>query len=95
MVPLPSPAERLPLETQRPHRASTVYAPYRAAHIGSPRRHVEHGTCDEIDMSRPSICMKMGHADWSPNQHKVGDTRWKCQASGDGWAVWEDVRHCH
>ena len=65
-----------------------------AAHIGSPRHQVEHGTCDDIDMSQPSICMKMGHGDWSPNQDKIGKTRWKCQASGDGWAVWEDKRHC-
>jgi hypothetical protein len=25
------------------------------------RRQQEHGTCDEIDMAQPSICMKMGH----------------------------------
>jgi hypothetical protein len=32
--------------------------------------------------------------DWSPNQESVGNTRWKCQMSGDGWAVWEDERYC-
>uniref|UniRef100_A0A7S0XFN2 alpha-amylase n=2 Tax=Mantoniella antarctica TaxID=81844 RepID=A0A7S0XFN2_9CHLO len=65
-----------------------------AAHIGSPRRQVEHGTCDEIDMSLPSLCMKMGHGDWSPNADQVGNARWSCQSSGDGWAVWEDRRYC-
>ena len=63
-----------------------------AAHIGSPRKHVEVGCCHEIDLSKPSICMKLGPGDWSPNRDHVGDTKWKCQASGDGWAVWEDKR---
>ena len=65
-----------------------------AAHIGSPRHHVHEGTCEEVDMSLPSICMKMGHGDWSPNRDRIGGARWKCVCSGDGWAVWEDERHC-
>ena len=36
--------------------------------------------------------MKLGPGDWSPNQNRVGGTKWKCKASGDGWAVWEDRR---
>ena len=36
-------------------------------------------TCDEI-LCAPSICMKIGHGDWS-NQNKVANTRWKCQAA--------------
>ena len=61
-----------------------------AAHIGSPRQHVERGLCDEVDMSRRSICMKLGPGDWSPNHTNVGNTKWKLRASGDGWAVWEN-----
>lgn len=63
-----------------------------AAHVGHPAVGVERGACKEIDMSKPSLCMKLGPADWSPNQGRVGDTKWKVMASGDGWAVWENVR---
>ena len=63
-----------------------------AARIGQPREHVERGCCGVVDGSKPSICMKLGPGDWSPNQSRVGGTKWKCKASGDGWAVWEDRR---
>jgi len=63
-----------------------------AARIGQPREHVERGCCGVVDGSKPSICMKLGPGDWSPNKSKVGGTKWRCKASGDGWAVWEDRR---
>jgi len=63
-----------------------------AAHVGHPAIGVERGACSDIDMSQPSLCVKLGPADWSPNQGRVGDTKWKVKASGDGWAVWENVR---
>ena len=63
-----------------------------AARIGQPREIVERGACGEVDGSVPSICMKLGPGDWSPNRDRVGGTKWKCKASGDGWAVWEDRR---
>jgi len=63
-----------------------------AARIGQPREYVERGCCGVVDGSKPSICMKLGPGDWSPNLNRVGGTKWKCKASGDGWAVWEDRR---
>ena len=46
----------------------------------------------DVDTTRPSICMKIGHGEWSPNSKSVGDLSWQCKASGDGWAIWEDKR---
>ena len=50
------------------------------------------GCCGEVDTSQPSICVKLGPGDWSPNRDKVANTKWKVAASGHGWAVWEDKR---
>jgi alpha-amylase len=36
--------------------------------------------------------MKIGKEEWSPNATKVANLSWKCTASGDGWAIWEDKR---
>lgn len=63
-----------------------------SAHVGQPRYHVEEGCCGEVDTSQPSICVKLGPGDWSPNRDKVANTKWKVAASGHGWAVWEDKR---
>ena len=52
------------------------------------------GATSDIDMSEPSLCMKIGHEEWSPNRTKVGNCEWKCVVSGQGWAVWEDKRFC-
>ena len=27
----------------------------------------------DVDTTRPSICMKIGHGEWSPNSKSVGD----------------------
>jgi alpha-amylase len=51
------------------------------------------GLSMDVDVKRPSICMKLGVEDWSPNAAKVGNLSWKCTASGDGWAIWEDKNH--
>ena len=63
-----------------------------AAHVGhSPNPYTE-GLSMDVDTTRPSICMKIGHGEWSPNSKSVGDLSWQCKASGDGWAIWEDKR---
>ena len=63
-----------------------------AAHVGSPKDMQEVGSSSDIDLNKPSLCMKIGPDDWSPNKTKVGDAEWKCKASGDGWAVWENAK---
>ena len=63
-----------------------------AARIGQPRQIVDRQACSEVDGSKPSLCVKLGPGDWSPNRERVGGTKWTCKASGDGWAVWEDRR---
>lgn len=64
-----------------------------AAHIGHAKQAYTEGLAIDVDVSKPSICMKIGHEDWSPNAQKVGNLSWKCTASGDGWAIWEDKAH--
>jgi alpha-amylase len=61
-----------------------------AAHIGRSIEENEHGISCEVDNKRPSVCMKIGKEDWSPNGAKVANKSWKCTAHGDGWAIWED-----
>ena len=66
-----------------------------AARIGARRNvnatnKVTEGPSSDLDPDEPSICMKIGCDEWSPNQTKVGGREWKCVASGEGWAVWED-----
>ena len=66
-----------------------------AARIGARRNvnstnKVTEGASSDLDPDEPSICMKIGYDEWSPNQTKVGGKEWKCVASGEGWAVWED-----
>jgi len=64
-----------------------------AAHIGHAQEMYTEGLSMDVDVKRPSICMKLGVEDWSPNAAKVGNLSWKCTASGDGWAIWEDKNH--
>ena len=64
-----------------------------AAHIGHAQEMYTEGLSMDVDVTRPSICMKLGVEDWSPNAAKVGNLSWKCTASGDGWAIWEDKNH--
>ena len=66
-----------------------------AARIGARRNvnstnKVTEGASSDLDPDEPSICMKIGYDEWSPNQTQVGGREWKCVASGEGWAVWED-----
>ena len=61
-----------------------------AAHLGRSIEEDESGSSSDVDISKPSICMKIGKEDWSPNTEKVENKSWKCTASGDGWAIWED-----
>jgi alpha-amylase len=61
-----------------------------AAHLGRSIEEDESGSSSDVDISKPSICMKIGKEDWSPNAGKVANKSWKCTASGDGWAIWED-----
>ena len=65
-----------------------------AAWIGDDVR----GTGDDIPgcgvdvrMDKPSICMKIGPGDWSPNQAGVGGKRWEVTTHGPGYAVWEEM----
>ncbi|XP_022840291.1 Glycosyl hydrolase, family 13, catalytic domain, partial [Ostreococcus tauri] len=64
-----------------------------AAHVGHAKEAYTEGLCTDVDVTQPSICMKIGHEAWSPNAQKVGNLSWQCTASGDGWAVWEDKAH--
>jgi alpha-amylase len=60
--------------------------------VNSQSSSTEGGSTD-LDLDQPSICMKIGSEDWSPNRSVVGGVggrKWKCVASGKGWAVWED-----
>ena len=61
-----------------------------AAHVGRSLEDNESGSSCEVDLSKPSICMKIGKEEWSPNNEKVGNKSWKRVSSGDGWAIWED-----
>ena len=61
-----------------------------AAHIGRAAEVLQEGLSNEVNTSLPSICMKIGKEEWSPNATKVANLSWKCTASGDGWAIWED-----
>jgi alpha-amylase len=63
-----------------------------AAHIGHATELLAAGLSTDVDVSKASICMKLGKEDWSPNATKVANLTWKCTASGDGWAIWEDAR---
>jgi len=63
-----------------------------AAHIGQATEVLQEGISNEVNTSVPSICMKIGKEEWSPNATKVANLSWKCTASGDGWAIWEDKR---
>jgi len=62
-----------------------------AAHVGTPKDANKVGSSSDIDSNKPSLCMKIGFDEWSPNRTRVGNSEWKCKASGEGWAVWESM----
>lgn len=51
------------------------------------------GLSMDVDVKCLLICMKFGVEDWLLNVVKVGNLSWKCTASGDGWAIWEDKNY--